>query len=590
MYVDGEMERGAQEALLDAVAGPAFFVDRDYRYLAFNEAHRRAVRDLYGTEVAIGESLLDTVALPDDRDTARANLDRALAGDTHSSGAWYGLEPGVRRFYTVTYAPALRDAVAGVAAVAVDATDLADARADLERANARLVSEREFARTLVENLADGVVACDAEGWPILRNRAAREAHGIGDVAEVTAEWPPGDAVYGPDGMPLDREDAPLTRALRGEHPKDQPFTIKDPGSAPRAILASGDSFCNEAGEKIGAVVVLHDVTERNSIVEALRLSEQKFEAAFRASPDAININRMSDGLYLEVNAGFTALTGFTAQDVKGRTSRELSVWDDLADRDRLVTGLRSDGCVDKLEARFKRKDGSLTTAEMSARIIDVGGEPCILSVTRDVSERKTAQAALEESYEHLERMSRDMVQTLGRVVEARDPYTQGHEERAAELCRLIAMQMGMSDEDVEVLETAALVHDIGKLRVPAEILNKPGELSKLEYDLIKEHPRHGYEILKGIAFEWPIADLVLQHHERMDGSGYPRGAGGDEIAMPARILAIADVVEAMATDRPYRAALGLDAAVDELRAHPEKYDPRVVAAFFALCGGGCIKL
>jgi PAS domain S-box-containing protein/putative nucleotidyltransferase with HDIG domain len=330
--------------------------------------------------------------------------------------------------------------------------------------------------------------------------------------------------------------------------------------------------------------------DQEALIEALRRSEQKFEAAFRASPDSININRLSDGKYLEINQGFTDLTGYTGADVEDKTSLDLSIWVNPVDRDRLIRGLRDDGMVDKLEARFRRKDGTVAIAEMSARIIVVDDEECILSVTRDMTERRAARSDLEASYKRLERMSREMVQTLGLVVETRDPYTQGHEQRVAELCRLIAEHLGMTDSQVACIETAALVHDIGKLGVPAEILTKPGQLSRTEFDLIKEHPRQSYEILKGIDFEWPIADIVLQHHERMDGSGYPSGLRGEEIDEYARILALADVVEAMSTHRPYRPALGLEAAVAELRSNPERYDADVAAAFFDLCDGTCVAL
>jgi HD-GYP domain-containing protein (c-di-GMP phosphodiesterase class II) len=187
-------------------------------------------------------------------------------------------------------------------------------------------------------------------------------------------------------------------------------------------------------------------------------------------------------------------------------------------------------------------------------------------------------------------MNRDVVTTLGRIVETRDPYTQGHELRAAGLCRQIATRMGLPAYEIDTLETAALVHDIGKLSVPAEILTKPGSLTELEYALIKEHPASSHEILRDIAFDAPIAEVVLQHHERMDGSGYPLGLTGDEIRMPARILAVADVVEAMATNRPYRPALGLDAAIAEIREHGEKYDPGVVRALLDLYDEGLIGL
>jgi putative nucleotidyltransferase with HDIG domain len=175
-----------------------------------------------------------------------------------------------------------------------------------------------------------------------------------------------------------------------------------------------------------------------------------------------------------------------------------------------------------------------------------------------------------------------VAEAMGRIVEVRDPYTQGHEVRVAKLAKLIAEEMHLTEDEVEAIEMSGLVHDIGKLCVPAEILTKPGRLIEEEFALIKKHSEAGYSILKGIEFPWAIAEIVLAHHERMDGSGYPNGLTGEEIPPASRVLAVADVVEAMASHRPYRAALGLDAAVDELAQQAEKYDRNVVAAFLAL--------
>lgn len=207
----------------------------------------------------------------------------------------------------------------------------------------------------------------------------------------------------------------------------------------------------------------------------------------------------------------------------------------------------------------------------------------------DAAQRDAARD-LEEGNVKLERMVHDVAAAMGRVVEARDPYTQGHEQRVAALARLIAEDMGLTADEVEGIEMAGLLHDIGKLGVPAEILTKPGKLSDAEFALIHEHPRKGHEILKDIDFPWETAEVVLQHHERADGSGYPRGLAGEEILSAARILAVADVVEAMASHRPYRPALGIDCAMEELRSHPERYDPVVLERCFALHRAGRIVL
>ncbi len=197
---------------------------------------------------------------------------------------------------------------------------------------------------------------------------------------------------------------------------------------------------------------------------------------------------------------------------------------------------------------------------------------------------------LEVTNEQLEGLLRQVTVALGRVVEARDPYTSGHEERVAILARQIAIEMGLGDDAANGVEIAGLVHDIGKLSVPAEILTKPSTLSEIEVRLIREHSQSGYDILRGISFAWPVADMVLQHHERIDGSGYPAGLTGEQILVSARILAVADTVEAMASHRPYRPALGLAEGVAEIRDHEELYDREAAAACVRLFDAGAIDM
>jgi putative nucleotidyltransferase with HDIG domain len=167
---------------------------------------------------------------------------------------------------------------------------------------------------------------------------------------------------------------------------------------------------------------------------------------------------------------------------------------------------------------------------------------------------------------------------LASTVELRDPYTAGHQQRVAKLAVEIATKMGLVPHEIHGLYLAGIVHDIGKITIPAEILNKPGRLSQIEYQLIQGHVQAGYDILKGVDFPWPIAEIVRQHHERLDGSGYPQGLKSDEILKEAKILAVADVVEAMMSHRPYRPALGLAVALAEIEKNSGRfYDPDVVA-------------
>jgi len=177
--------------------------------------------------------------------------------------------------------------------------------------------------------------------------------------------------------------------------------------------------------------------------------------------------------------------------------------------------------------------------------------------------------------------------SLDAMLEKTDRHTVRHQRRMAKLARAIAVEMGLSEEHVHATQTAAEVHDIGKVCVPAEILSRPGKLSEVEFTIIKVHPRAGYDILKGIQFPGPVANIVLQHHERLDGSGYPSGLSGKDILLEARILGVADVVEAMASHRPYRPPRGLDLALEEIsRGKGRLYDPRVVDACLHLFATG----
>jgi len=182
----------------------------------------------------------------------------------------------------------------------------------------------------------------------------------------------------------------------------------------------------------------------------------------------------------------------------------------------------------------------------------------------DITERKKAEEQLEESFKKLKKTIEDSISAISLVTEARDAYTAGHQRRVSKLAVAMAEEIGFSKDRVEGIKIAALIHDVGKINLPAEILSKPGKLSEIEFNLIKNHSQIGYDILKKVDFLWPIAEIVLQHHEKINGSGYPRGLKGDEILLEARIIGVADVVEAMSSHRPYRPSLGIDKALEEI--------------------------
>jgi len=217
--------------------------------------------------------------------------------------------------------------------------------------------------------------------------------------------------------------------------------------------------------------------------------------------------------------------------------------------------------------KMKSPRGNTMYFEGTARVVarNSDGTPSVIvKIYKDITERKLAEEVVHENMKQMRRNLDGTIRAISRTVETRDAYTAGHQKRATEIASAIAFEMGMSKDTIEAIRMAGVIHDLGKISVPAEILSKPGKLNDSEFALIKQHPHSGYEILKGIDFKWPVADIVLQHHERLNGSGYPYNLRGGEILVEAKILGVADVIEAMASHRPYRPALGIDEAFEEI--------------------------
>ncbi len=207
----------------------------------------------------------------------------------------------------------------------------------------------------------------------------------------------------------------------------------------------------------------------------------------------------------------------------------------------------------------------------------------MIALFTDVTLQKATKRDLAVTVAKLSEMLDGSITAIAKIVEARDPYTAGHQERVAALATAIAAEMGLDDDFCNGIRMAGLIHDIGKVYVPAEILTKPRTLNDVEFALIKMHPEVAYDVLASIDFPWPIADYIVQHHERLNGSGYPHGIAGDDILRGSKILAVADVVEAMSSHRPYKVAAGLDAALEEIERNSGKlYDPEATVA--------CIRL
>jgi PAS domain S-box-containing protein/putative nucleotidyltransferase with HDIG domain len=233
--------------------------------------------------------------------------------------------------------------------------------------------------------------------------------------------------------------------------------------------------------------------------------------------------------------------------------------------------------------QHRKKDGTLIQVEVTSHLIEFIGHHANMVLAQDVTERERAWEQVRRYTEQLKSVLMGTVQVTTSLSELRDPYTAGHERRVASIATAIGSELGLPPQRLEGLRVAGLLHDIGKITIPSEILSKPGRLRAPEYQLIQNHPQDGYEVLKEVHFPWPVAEVVRQHHERLDGCGYPQGLKGEAILFEARILAVADVVEAMNSHRPYRPGLGIDKALAEIeRGRGTMYDPVVVDACLTL--------
>jgi len=231
-----------------------------------------------------------------------------------------------------------------------------------------------------------------------------------------------------------------------------------------------------------------------------------------------------------------------------------------------------------------RKDGSSFPASYWSHPVQKNGQivGCVVTFL-DISEQIVSRQALKQSHEHLRTALVGTIVAISRAIGARDPYTAGHQQRVSQLSRAIAQKMVLDSERIEGIRLGAIIHDIGKIHLPSEVLSKPTRLTLLELEYIKTHAQVGYDILKEIKFPWPVAQIAHQHHERLDGSGYPAGLKGDEICLEAQIVSVADVVEAMSSHRPYRPALGIEAALEEITSRSGLwFNPDAVEACLSL--------
>jgi phosphate/phosphite/phosphonate ABC transporter binding protein len=338
-----------------------------------------------------------------------------------------------------------------------------------------------------------------------------------------------------------------------------------------------------AGDLSFGIHALRNRIKRKQAEMALQQTEERYEELYESAPNAYFSISATDNRVVQFNQALGKLLGYSRADLAGIDGFELyAEGEDGLDKVKRIRDSLSRGVgVRDEELQMRHASGRPVWVSLTVDpVMDAQGRlsEC-RSMVIDISERKLAEEERTHFAEQLQRSLLQAIRAIALTIEKRDPYTAGHQERVADLAVRVGRELGLAEKELEGIRLGALIHDIGKISIPAEILSRPGKLEPELYSIIKTHPRSGYEIIRGIDFPWPLAEIVLQHHERLDGSGYPQGLKDGEILLAARILIVADVVEAMASHRPYRPALGLESALEEIRRGRDKqYDAAVVDA------------
>jgi PAS domain S-box-containing protein len=320
----------------------------------------------------------------------------------------------------------------------------------------------------------------------------------------------------------------------------------------------------------GVSVFVKDISGRiqaedalKTSIEALIASEKRYSTIFESAAEGILIIDFETEQFKYSNPAISRMLGYSQAELRKMTLKEIYPTDQkkyvssaevrVNDINTLAEGIP---CL--------RKDGTVIYTDINTTQVLLDGLKCNVSFFTNVTERKIAEEEKKLNVEKQLKALRETIKAMALTVEMKDPYTSGHQRRVADLACAIAREMDLPEEEIDGIRVIGTIHDIGKICVPSEILSKPGKITEAEFRIIKEHSKTGYDILKGIDFPWPVAQAVLQHHERLNGSGYPNQLSGENIIREAKVIAVSDVVEAMSSHRPYRPSLGIESALDEI--------------------------
>lgn len=378
----------------------------------------------------------------------------------------------------------------------------------------------------------------------------------------------------------------IQKSLIKKQPYRLEYKIITASGEEKWVWEQGRGVFNDKDELIALEGIITDINELKQAEIALRESEKRFRSLIENVPSIAVQGYNTEHKIFFWNKASEIFFGYKKDEAIGKKIEDL-IFPDYS-RNRMVDAIdqwiKFGKTIPARETSLIHKDGSIFEVHSTHVMLkNIKNEPEMYCLNIDLTELNRTKKDLQKSLYKLKRALDGTIQALTSAVEMRDPYTAGHQQGVAKLACEIAKELGLSDDQIEGLRVASLLHDIGNLNVPAEILNKPGQLTELEYTLLKTHPQFGFEILRTINFPWPVAQIVLQHHERLNGSGYPQGLKDEQIMLEARIIAVADVVEPISSHRPYRPALGIDRALEEIqKGKGLLYDAEVVDV--------CVKL
>lgn len=323
------------------------------------------------------------------------------------------------------------------------------------------------------------------------------------------------------------------------------------------------------------LLAIEDITGRRRLENIVEESEDRYIHIYETADDGILLLGKSEGAITHANRSIKAMLGYSGNECIGKKLTNIGFAEDKCDIQEILRTLEREGIIYYNDTSIKNKDGQAIDVDVCM----INNSRFIQCNIRDITGRKQAEDDIKQNFLRTRKALEATIHAISSLAERRDPYVAGHQHRVADLACAIATQMGLTTDRIEGIGLAAAIHDIGKISIPADILGRPTKLTDTEFNFVKTHAKSGYDILKDIKFPWPIARMIIEHHERMNGSGYPKGLAKDSTLLESRILAVADVVEAMTSRRPYRPPLGIDAALNEITRNKSiLYDPEVVDA------------